>query len=657
MNIPLSKARIVTDIINGKKYFYAVWSYRQKINKNHTGKTKGSGKSKIITHKKYLGTEKAILEKITSKKTPQSVYSKEYGLPMSILSIAKEIGLIEIIDEVLPYKVKGVKASEFILISAISKLNGSISKEKTGKYFATTVLPEVMGIKANKLDSKSYWAIFEKIISEKDLKTKKKEIGKKNNDKLTIEELEELIDDKKLEIIEEKIWSNLLSKYNILLDLLLCDGTNYFTYYQDHTRNSFGQKGKNKKGRHQLRQIALLMAVNGDGFPFISQLACGNIHDASLFPTVMGKLIKRYQELIAEAKQIRLTFDKGNNSLKNIQGISETEYIGSIPPSNHSDLTSIALAEYTKSYKEHQVYEGIKEIFGSTHKVFITFNEKLKLRQRKSFLRHTERAIIALQDKFNKHRPMDVGKLKAELESILDDNEILSNSASNYLNCKIKNGELIIKERNAPSGPKKSYLKEKKNVIKNLQERFTEHKKQKAKELEVSLNNILNTSKILHSKACRYLNYDITDGELTINKDEVEIEKKEKAFGKNIIFTNKLDADAIETISGYKDKYKVEGAFETIKDHRVISLHPIWHWTDSKIRIDGFISVLAYLLIKLLQYLATKENLKMSVPALLTALKGIREVVMIYPDNSVERKLEDIPTLQKKLLRKFGAIS
>lgn len=87
-----------------------------------------------LTNKKYIGTEKKLLEMLSSSKSQvEKVYSKEYGLPMSILNISNEIGLLEIIDEVLPYRVKGIKASEFIIISTISKLNGSISKEKTGK--------------------------------------------------------------------------------------------------------------------------------------------------------------------------------------------------------------------------------------------------------------------------------------------------------------------------------------------------------------------------------------------------------------------------------------------------------------------------------------------------------------------------------------------
>ena len=131
MNNHYVKYTIFPEIKKGKRYYYAGRSYRQKIDPTRAGKTKGSGKSKIVTKKIYLGTANDILNKLFegTKKSPQIVSSKEFGLPMAILKIAQEINLIEIIDEVLPYKVKGIKASEFILISAISKLNGSISNE------------------------------------------------------------------------------------------------------------------------------------------------------------------------------------------------------------------------------------------------------------------------------------------------------------------------------------------------------------------------------------------------------------------------------------------------------------------------------------------------------------------------------------------------
>jgi len=584
MSKDFSKYTIFPEIKKGHKYYYAARTYRVKINPEQAGKTRGSGRSRVVCEKIYLGTAQEVLSKLTGRdKEPQKMSSKEYGLPMAVYTLAHDIGLMEIMDEVLPYTVKGIRASEFILISAISKLHGSISKDKTGDYFSTTVLPEKMAIKAGDLHSKTYWEMFEKIISEKELKEKKRAKGKALNEKASIEELEELIDDEKLESIEEGIWLRLLQRYNLLLDVLLYDGTNSFTYYQDHTINSYGQKGKNKKGRHSLRQIGLFMAVTGDGLPFISQIACGNIHDAKIFPTAMSKLIQRYHRLMSEASKITIAFDKGNNSMKNLKVISGHEYVGSLVPSNHPDLTSIDLDTYTKTYKEFKVYEGQTEVFGGSHKICITYNEALRHKQRSGFLKHMSTAKKLLQEEFEKHKTAE-----------------------------------------------------------DLQER---------------LKMILHTNKVLYSRACRYLDYEIKEDMITIIENHDEIAGKEHEFGKNIIFTNNVEADCLQTISTYKEKIKVEDSFKTIKDHRIISFHPIWHWTDSKIRIDAFISVLAYLLIKLLQYLAKEGGLQMSVTSLIKALEGIREVLLIYPDNTAVKKLEDQPPLQMQLLNTFGLVN
>jgi len=583
MKRDFSKYTIFPENKKGNKYYYAARTYRVKLNPENAGKNKGSGKSKVVCEKIYLGTAQEVLSKLTGgDDSPQKISSYEYGLPMAVYKLAQDIGVMEIMDEVLPYKVKGIRASEFIIISAISKLHGSISKDKTGEYFGTTVLPERMGIKATDLHSKTYWDMFEKIISEKELKEKKLAKGKAFNDKLSMDELEGLIDDEKLETIEENIWIRLLQKYNLLLDVLLYDGTNSFTYYQDHTINSYGQKGKNKKGRHNLRQIGLFMAVTGDGLPFMSQLACGNMHDAKIFPTAMNKLIKRYHRLMSEASKIRIAFDKGNNSMKNMKVISGHEYVGSLSPSNHPKLTAIPLDEYTKTYKGFKVYEGETEVYGGEHKIFITYNEALAYKQRAGFLKHMNTVKRLLQEEFNKHKTTE-----------------------------------------------------------DLQER---------------LKGILHNNKVLCSRACRYLGYEITGDGITIIENLDEIAGKEKVFGKNIIFTNKLEAEYTEAIGTYKEKMEVEESFKTIKDHRMISFHPIWHWTDSKIRIDAFISVLAYLLIKLLQYLAKQDGLEMSVTSLIKALEGVREVLLVYPNNIAVKQLEDQPLLQMQLLAKFGLV-
>jgi hypothetical protein len=57
-----------------------------------------------------------------------------------------------------------------------------------------------------------------------------------------------------------------------------------------------------------------------------------------------------------------------------------------------------------------------------------------------------------------------------------------------------------------------------------------------------------------------------------------------------------------------------------------------------------------------LQYLAKEDGLQMSVASLIKALEGIREVLLVYPDNTAVKKLEDQPPLQMQLLNTFGLV-
>ena len=66
-------AKIYPKTINGKEYYYLQYSYRKKINSNDSGKTKGSGKSKIKTNSVFLGTAESIKNKLLSSREPLEV--------------------------------------------------------------------------------------------------------------------------------------------------------------------------------------------------------------------------------------------------------------------------------------------------------------------------------------------------------------------------------------------------------------------------------------------------------------------------------------------------------------------------------------------------------------------------------------------------------
>src|SRR3972149_908842 len=93
MNKNFAKYTIFPEIKKGKRYYYAGTTYRIKIDPSNSGKIRGSGKSKVITEKIYLGTAFDILNKLfNAKKSSQKIRPKELGLPMAILKLAKERG-------------------------------------------------------------------------------------------------------------------------------------------------------------------------------------------------------------------------------------------------------------------------------------------------------------------------------------------------------------------------------------------------------------------------------------------------------------------------------------------------------------------------------------------------------------------------------------
>jgi transposase len=71
----------------------------------------------------------------------------------------------------------------------------------------------------------------------------------------------------------------------------------------------------------------------------------------------------------------------------------------------------------------------------------------------------------------------------------------------------------------------------------------------------------------------------------------------------------------------------VEAGFRQLKDPKVVSFSPMFHWTDQKIRVHVFYCVLALAVAHLLR---RQAGLAMSVRELLASLAGIQETVLLY---------------------------
>ena len=94
--------RIYAKNIKGNTYYYLQRTRREKIDPQHQGKSKGSGKSRVQTESIYLGTVDSILKRLKETRTAVEVSHRHFGFVCAIYQTAKEIGLVDILQKHLP---------------------------------------------------------------------------------------------------------------------------------------------------------------------------------------------------------------------------------------------------------------------------------------------------------------------------------------------------------------------------------------------------------------------------------------------------------------------------------------------------------------------------------------------------------------------------
>ena len=97
---------------------------------------------------------------------------------------------------------------------------------------------------------------------------------------------------------------------------------------------------------------------------------------------------------------------------------------------------------------------------------------------------------------------------------------------------------------------------------------------------------------------------------LTFRTDAPARKKLEDTiFGKRILFTNRAQWSVAEVVAAYRSQSEVEAGFRQQKDPHVVSFGPMHHWTDQKIRVHVFYSVLALTVAHLMRRQADQAGL------------------------------------------------
>ena len=107
--------------------------------------------------------------------------------------------------------------------------------------------------------------------------------------------------------------------------LLAYDTTNFYTYVAStNARNQLAQRGHNKQGRHNLRQVGLSYVLDGDnGLSLCHHVDPGNVADADELPVALERIVGLLDRNQLDRNSVTLVFDKGSAALANTLALEQ----------------------------------------------------------------------------------------------------------------------------------------------------------------------------------------------------------------------------------------------------------------------------------------------------------------------------------------------
>jgi len=409
----------------------------------------------------------------------------------------------------------------------------------------------------------------------------------------------DMITDEHLVEIERRIVEKMVDVYEVDVSGLVLDMTNFATYIDSaNDRAAIAQRGKAKQKRNDLRLVGLGLVVSTDGgIPLVSHAYEGNRHDSSQFKDVVDELVQRFGAIARGGEELTVVYDAGQCSEDNQELIASgpLHFIASLPPSDHPELMAVPKSRYKKV--DPSRFVGLTA-FETTKVVFG--------QERRIVVTHSQN----FHDKQAAGFEQTLAKARRQL------------------------GELASRLGRGHGRKPRDKIEDEIAVI--LKPRW--------------LNRVLSVS--LRGEE---------PSELRLTwrtKPKAKEPLADELFGKRVIFTDHDGWSIADVIAGYRSQSDVEADFRQMKDTKVVSFSPMFHWTDQKIRVHAFYCVLALMVARLMCRETERAEIPMSVRELLSHLAGIEETVLLYQGDRgrprARRMLTEMDYTQRRLYELFN---
>jgi len=301
-----------------KLYYYVVESARVE------------GRPRIV-HQAYLGTAEKLAEMVRDRTAPipLAAATREFGLPVALWAAAQQTGVWDLLAALWPTPRSGPSPAHYLLLAALHRICQPGPKTEVADWYRTSILSALWEFPAERFTSQAFWDAFEQILPE----------GQE-----ALSPADDPLEQAQLRLLG--LWKE---KQLVGRRLLAYDTTNFYTYIAStNTRNQLAQRGHNKQGRHNLRQVGLSYVLDGEhGLSLCHHVYPGNVADVEEFSTSLARITRMLDQNQIGRETVTLVLDKGSAALANTVQLAEAGlgWISALPWNQAPELRSRAVAE------------------------------------------------------------------------------------------------------------------------------------------------------------------------------------------------------------------------------------------------------------------------------------------------------------------------
>ena len=523
-----------------KLYYYVVESARVE------------GKPRIV-HQAYLGTAEKLAEMVRDRTAPIPLAAsmREFGLPTALWAAAQQTGVWDLLHALWPSPRSGPSPAYYVVLAAIHRICQPGPKTEVAEWYRNSILSALWDFSPERFTSQAFWDAFEQILpqAEQDLP----------------------VEQDPLEQAQLRLLALWKEKQLVSRRLLAYDTTNFYTYIaSNNPRNQLAQRGHNKQGRHNLRQVGLSYVLDGEnGLSLCHHVYPGNVADVEEFSTALARITRMLDQNQIAPETVTLVLDKGAAALANTVALEEARlgWISALPWNQAPpELRSRTVEELPVCSSAQPGVRAASEkilVHGREYVCVVKYSASFAGEQLHSVTTSLSRVLQALR------------RLARDLKK-----------------------------------PKARWKRE--QIVRKI-ERW----------LSVPF---------LH-ELIRYQLEEQTDGwHLQFDFDSIALPQLlNRRLGRTVLLTNRMDWSAEQVVAGYAGQQAIERVFRGLKDGDWLNWDPMHHWTDRKIRIHAFYCMLGISLLHHVHKQAQTAWADLSIEQLLEELEQIKQFVLLYP--------------------------